>query len=142
MLDDIAGVPDTPSALPLPQVPCLRRFCRALIDDPGPDDGMDVREEDVRMSRRGLTRQFRVKKALSSAWCRRFRVFLALTRQAQGNAIHEVTAAVGNQSLRAFRAMVQRNVRATRKTPVLCGSAHPGSVASDLASPFATVQRR
>jgi hypothetical protein len=42
VLDEIGRAPDTPFALPLPQDPRLRRLCRALIDDPGLDGGIDA----------------------------------------------------------------------------------------------------
>ncbi|PWC41911.1 helix-turn-helix transcriptional regulator [Azospirillum sp. TSO22-1] len=114
VLDEIARAPDTPFALPLPRDPRLRRLCRALIDDPGLDGGIDAWAEDVGMSRRTLTRRFRTETGLSfGAWRRRVRLLAALTRQAQGGALHEVTAAVGYSSPRAFRAMVQRTMRAT-----------------------------
>ncbi|WP_431858182.1 AraC family transcriptional regulator [Azospirillum sp.] len=118
VLDEIARAPDTPFALPLPRDARLRRLCRALIDDPGLDGGIDAWAEGVGMSRRTLTRRFREETGLSfGAWRRRVRLLAALTRQAQGGAPHEVSAAVGYRSPRAFRAMMQRTMRADTPAP-------------------------
>lgn len=114
VLDEIARAPDTPLALPLPRDPRLRRLCRALIDDPGLDGGIDAWAEAVGVSRRTLTRRFREETGLSfGAWRRRVRLLEALTRQARGAALHEVTAAVGYRSPRAFQAMMQRSLTAS-----------------------------
>ncbi|HYG89190.1 MAG TPA: helix-turn-helix transcriptional regulator [Azospirillum sp.] len=116
VLDEIDRAPDTPFALPLPQDPRLRRLCRALIDDPGLDGGIDTWAEEVGVSRRTLTRRFREETGLSfGAWRRRVRLLEALTRQARGAAMHEVTTAVGYRSPRAFQAMMQRTLRASTR---------------------------
>ena len=111
VLDEIGRAPDTPLAPPLPRDPRLRRLCRALIDDPGLDGGIDAWAEEVGVSRRTLTRRFREEAGLSfGAWRRRVRLLEALTRQARGVALHEVTTAVGYGSPRAFRAMMRRTL--------------------------------
>ncbi len=111
VLDEIDRAPDTPFALPLPQDPRLRRLCRALIDDPGLDGGIDAWADEVGVSRRTLTRRFREETGLSfGAWRRRVRLLEALTRRARGAAMQEVTATVGYRSPRAFQAMMQRTL--------------------------------
>lgn len=117
VLDEIGRAPDTPFALPLPRDPRLRRLCRALIDDPGLDGGIDAWAEEVGVSRRTLTRRFREEAGLSfGTWRRRVRLLEALTRQARGIALHEVAAAVGYRSPRAFRAMMQRTLAASPRS--------------------------
>ena len=55
------------------------------------------------VSRRTLTRRFREEAGLSfGTWRRRVRLLEALTRQAEGIGMHEVAAAVGYRSPRAF----------------------------------------
>lgn len=116
VLDEIDRAPDTPFALPLPQDPRLRRLCRALIENPGRDGGIDTWAEEVGVSRRTLTRRFRQETGLSlGAWLRRVRLLEALTRQARGDARHEVAAAVGYRSPRAFQAMMQRILRTSAR---------------------------
>jgi AraC-like DNA-binding protein len=116
VLDEIGRAPDTPFALPLPQDPRLRRLCRALIDDPGLDGGIDTWAEEVGVSRRTLTRRFREETGLSfGSWRRRVRLLEVLTRQARGATMHEVTVAVGYRSPRALQAMMQRTLGASAR---------------------------
>jgi len=118
VLDEIDRAPDTPFALPLPQDSRLRRLCRALIDDPGLDGGIDAWAEAVGVSRRTLTRRFREETGLSfGAWRRRVRLLEAMTRRARGASLHEVTAAVGYRSPRAFQSMMQRTLGAAARNP-------------------------
>ncbi len=111
VLDETGRAPDTPFALPLPRDARLRRLCRALVDDPGLDHGIDGWAERVGVSRRTLTRRFREETGLSfGAWRRRVRLLEAMTRQAQGGTLGEVAATVGYKSPRAFQAMMQRTL--------------------------------
>lgn len=118
VLDEVGRAPDTPFALPLPRDARLRRLCRALIDSPGLDLGIDAWAERVGVSRRTLTRRFREETGLSfGAWRRRVRLLEAMTLRARGGALGDVTATVGYKSPRAFLAMMRRTSGVSVRSP-------------------------
>ena len=85
-------------------------------NDPGLDHDIDAWAEQVGVSRRTLTRRFREETGLSfGAWRRRVRLLEAMTREAQGATLREVTATVGYRSPRAFQAMMQRTLGISRR---------------------------
>ena len=109
ILDEIARAPAAPFTLPLPADSRLRKLCRALIDAPGLPHDIDGWADRIGMSRRTLTRHFRAETGLSfGEWRRRLRLLHTLKRQAEGDALHRLAAAVGYRSPQALRAMIRR----------------------------------
>lgn len=112
VLDEIARAPATPFALPVPADPRLARLARSLIAAPGSGLDIDGWAEAVGVSRRTLTRRFRAETGLSfGAWRRRLRLLEAAARQAEGEPVERIAAALGYRSAAAFRAMARRELR-------------------------------
>ncbi|CAM5181589.1 AraC family transcriptional regulator [Bosea thiooxidans] len=112
VLDEIARAPTTPLALPLPHDGRLRRLCRALIEAPHLPHDIDVWSDRIGVSRRTLTRRFRSETGFSFAeWRRRLRLLEVMARQARGDAMPGIAAAVGYGSPRALRSMMSRTPR-------------------------------
>lgn len=109
VLDEIGRAEIAPFVLPVPADRRLARLARALIGDPGLSHGLDDWCLALGMSRRSLTRQFRLETGLSvGAWLRRLRLVEAAARQADGEPAARIAAGLGYRSRSAFRAMVRR----------------------------------
>lgn len=122
VLDEIVRADATPFALPVPADPRLARLARALIADPGSALDIDGWAETVGVSRRTLTRLFRVQTGLSFGdWRRRLRLLRAATRMADGEPLARVAASLGYRSPAAFRAMARRAFGANAPSGVPSG---------------------
>ncbi len=109
LLDEVSRASATPFSLPMPRDARLARLCRTLADDPGVDLDLDAWADRIAMSRRTLTRHFRVQTGMSfAAWRRRLRLLEAAALCAQGESLSKVCARLGYQSLSSFRAMARR----------------------------------
>jgi AraC-like DNA-binding protein len=111
LLDEVARAPSPPFALVIPGDRRLARLAHALIEDPGSSSTIDIWAMKAGVSRRTLTRLFRKQTGLSfGAWRRRLRLREAAAREAEGEPLHRVVAALGYTSVAAFRAMARREL--------------------------------
>ncbi|CEJ12536.1 HTH-type transcriptional activator RhaR [bacterium YEK0313] len=109
VLDEIGRAGIVPLVLPLPVDRRLAGLARVLMDDPGLSRSLDDWCLAVGMSRRSLTRSFRLETGLSvGAWLRQLRLFEAAARQAAGEPAVRVAAGLGYRSRSAFKAMMRR----------------------------------
>lgn len=116
VLDEIRRAPATPFVLPLPEEPRLRRLCRELIENPGLRYDLDIWADRIGVSRRTLTRHFRLETGLSfGEWRRRVRMVDTMVRKAHGEGLHRIAPELGYSSVRAFQAMIRRTAT-ERKT--------------------------
>lgn len=104
MLEEIANAQEGPFALPMPSDKRLQRLCRDLSDTPSLDLDIDRWADNLGMSRRTMTRKFRIQTGMSFAeWRRRLRMAHVMRRQAEGARLEEAAADVGYRSLSSLR---------------------------------------
>lgn len=109
LLDELLTLPVTDLHVPMPQDPRLARLCRAIIDDPAGDADLDQMAEMARMSRRTLTRLFRLETGMSVAsWRQHVRLMEALSRLACGQPVTTVALDVGYDSPSSFTAVFHK----------------------------------
>lgn len=109
VLDEIRRAPATDFVLPLPQDPRVARVTQALIAEPGSKRTIDQWCDLAGLSRRTMTRTFRLETGLSFGdWRRRLRLIVAITRVAEGEPLARVAATLAYRNLPAFRAMAAR----------------------------------
>ncbi|MCZ0733984.1 AraC family transcriptional regulator [Phreatobacter sp. AB_2022a] len=118
VLDEIGRAEIVPLVLPIPADRRLAGLAGALMDDPGLSRSLDDWCLAVGMSRRSLTRSFRLATGLSvGAWLRRLRRFEAVARQAAGEPAARVAAGLGYRSRSAFKAMLRREAARSDRAP-------------------------
>ncbi|CUX05934.1 MULTISPECIES: AraC family transcriptional regulator [Agrobacterium] len=104
MLEEIANAQEGPFALPMPSDKRLQRLCRDLSETPSLDLDIDRWADNLGMSRRTMTRKFRIQTGMSFAeWRRRLRMAHVMRRQAEGARLEEAAADVGYRSLSSLR---------------------------------------
>lgn len=109
VLHEIETAPESPLNIPMPRSPGLRRMCESVIKTPAMRTDLDHWAARSGMSRRTLTRRFRLETGLSiSAWVRQVRLVEALSRMAEGASITTIAFEVGYDSSSAFGAMFRR----------------------------------
>jgi AraC-like DNA-binding protein len=95
--------------LPLPKDPRLIRLCEALIGNPAISLDLDEWAAHIGLSRRTLTRHFRVETGLSiGVWVRRLRALHAEALLREGASVNLAARKVGYQSPSALTAMMRR----------------------------------
>lgn len=109
ILDEIGHAPVTLFALSLPADRRLRILAQRLLADPGLRLDIDGWSDAVGVSRRTLTRLFRMQTGLPFAtWRRRLRLLHAVERHASGEPLARVVARLGYDNLAAFLTMARR----------------------------------
>jgi AraC-like DNA-binding protein len=104
ILEEIANAQEGPFALPMPSDKRLQRLCRDLSDTPAIDLDIDDWADNLGMSRRTMTRKFRIQTGMSFAeWRRRLRMAHVMRKQAEGVRLEEAAADVGYRSLSSLR---------------------------------------
>ncbi|PZU62545.1 MAG: AraC family transcriptional regulator [Rhizobium sp.] len=104
ILEEIANAEEGPFALPMPSDKRLQRLCRDLSETPSLDLDIDRWADNLGMSRRTMTRKFRIQTGMSFAeWRRRLRMAHVMRRQAEGARLEEAAADVGYRSLSSLR---------------------------------------
>lgn len=113
IVDEIGRAATAAFGLPLPRDPRLVRICEALIADPALAHDIDTWAGKVGVSRRTLTRHFRLQTGLSfGAWRRRLRSLSARTRAESGESVQRIAHRVGYRSPSALTAMIRREMTA------------------------------
>ncbi|MBB5358092.1 AraC-like DNA-binding protein/quercetin dioxygenase-like cupin family protein [Rhodanobacter sp. ANJX3] len=109
LLDEIGNMPELPLSTPLPRERRLAALCRALIDAPSLEIGIDQIAARAGMSRRSFTRAFRAQTGMSfAAWRQQACLLAALTRLDRGESITQVAMDLGYGSASAFTAAFHR----------------------------------
>ena len=109
LLAEIPRLPEQPLALPLPSEPRLLRLCRAFIAAPHARASLDGWATRAGMSRRSLTRHFRLETGLTlDQWRQQACVFAALPRLIDGDKVTSVALDLGYDSPAAFTTMFRR----------------------------------
>ncbi len=109
LLDEIRNMPELALSTPLPHERRLASLCRALIDAPSLEIGIDQMATRAGMSRRSFTRLFRAQTGMSfTAWRQQACLLAALTRLDSGESITQVAMDLGYASASAFTAAFHR----------------------------------
>ncbi|WP_321945882.1 helix-turn-helix transcriptional regulator [Paraburkholderia sp. J10-1] len=103
LVAEIASMPRLSLHAPLPSDPRLVRACRMLLDAPSIAVGLDMMAAEVGMSRRTLTRLFRVETGVSFAeWRQQVCLLSAIERLSGGEPVTRVALDLGYASPGAF----------------------------------------
>ncbi len=109
ILHEIEIAPVSPLHIPMPRSRPLRRMCDAFLKNPATRSDLDHWAERTGMSRRTLTRHFRLETGISIAtWIKQARLVEALSRMAEGASVTTAAFEVGYESSSAFGAMFRR----------------------------------
>lgn len=109
ILHEIETAPVSPLHIPMPRSLPLRRMCEAFLKNPAIRSDLDHWAERTGMSRRTLTRHFRLETGISIAtWIKQARLVEALSRMAEGASVTTAAFEVGYESSSAFGAMFRR----------------------------------
>ncbi|MFJ3431735.1 MULTISPECIES: AraC family transcriptional regulator [Pseudomonas] len=109
LLHEIAAMPALSLNAPLPAEPRLARSCRALLEQPSLDIGIDDMARQVGMSRRTFTRLFRQQTGISFVeWRQQACLLAAVVRLGHGEAITRVATDLGYSSPSAFTSAFRR----------------------------------
>lgn len=106
LVDQLAGLPDTPVRLPWPGDPQARALAELLTSEEAAHSSLDDLARQVGASRRTLERRFAADTGLGiAAWRRRQRLVHALRLLAEGTPVTDVAVRVGYSTPSAFTAM-------------------------------------
>ncbi len=109
ILHEIESAPVSPLHIRMPHSRNLRKMCDRILKDPSINADLDYWSEKTGMSRRTLTRHFRMETGMSVAtWLKQARLVEALSRLAEGASVTTVAFEVGYESSSAFGAMFRR----------------------------------
>lgn len=109
ILHEIETAPVSPLYIRMPRSRPLRRMCEAILEDPSTQESIDDWALRTGMSRRTLTRHFRLETGISIAtWITQARLIEAMSRLAEGASVTTVAFEVGYESSSAFGAMFRR----------------------------------
>lgn len=109
ILHEIGIAPVSPLYIRMPQSRPLRRMCEAILRDPSARADLDHWAEKTGMSRRTLTRHFRLETGISIAtWIKQARLVEAMSLMAEGASVTTVAFEVGYESSSAFGAMFRK----------------------------------
>ncbi|TDQ84306.1 AraC-like DNA-binding protein [Dongia mobilis] len=111
LLMELRALPTLPLSLPLPRDTRLVKRCRRFLQAPRADVKLDHWAADLAMSRRTLTRHFKLECGMSlAAWARRACLFAALPRLAGGEKVTAIALDLGYDSPAAFTTMFRRTL--------------------------------
>jgi AraC-like DNA-binding protein/mannose-6-phosphate isomerase-like protein (cupin superfamily) len=111
LIAELRALPVLPLSLPLPRDPKLVRHCQRFIRAPQASVKIDDWADALAMSRRTLTRHFKLECGMSlAAWARRACLFAALPRLAQGEAVTAIALDLGHESPAAFTTMFRKTL--------------------------------
>ncbi|WP_330564199.1 helix-turn-helix transcriptional regulator [Pseudomonas yamanorum] len=114
ILDEIAGLPQEPFGLPLPQDPRLLRIAQALADDPSDNRLLEQWAQLASVSPRTLARRFVAETGFTfSQWRQRARLLRALELLAAHVPVTRVALDLGYENVSAFIAMFRRTFGTT-----------------------------
>lgn len=114
ILDEIAGLPQEPFGLPLPQDPRLLRIAQALADDPSDNRLLEQWAQLASVSPRTLAWQFVAETGFTfSQWRQRARLLRALELLAAHVPVTRVALDLGYENVSAFIAMFRRTFGTT-----------------------------
>jgi AraC-like DNA-binding protein len=103
LLDEIATAEHDALDLPLPRNPRLLRLAQAMMDDPAERRPLSELAREAALSRRSLTRLFRLETGLSiGQWRLRRRMVAAIALLAEGRSVTDTALALGYDSIGAF----------------------------------------
>lgn len=109
LLHEIPRLPEQPLALPLPRTRSLLRLCQQFVAAPDVRTALDDWADRAGMSRRSLSRHFRLETGLGlDQWRQQALVFAALPRLIAGEAVTRVALDLGYDSPAAFSTMFRR----------------------------------
>ncbi|MBV6665068.1 helix-turn-helix transcriptional regulator [Pseudomonas yamanorum] len=114
ILDEIAGLPQEPFGLPLPQDSRLLRIVQALADDPSDNRLLEQWAQWASVSPRTLARRFVAETGFTfSQWRQRARLLRALELLAAHVPVTRVALDLGYENVSAFIAMFRRTFGTT-----------------------------
>lgn len=109
ILDEVRNVEERPYAVPLPTDRQLRKLCRSLLDNPALDLTIDDWADKVGMSRRTMTRKFRLQTGMSFIeWRQRLRISHVMRKRAEGVPLAVAGVEAGYQSPSTLRRAMHR----------------------------------
>ncbi|TKC87854.1 helix-turn-helix transcriptional regulator [Trinickia terrae] len=109
LVEEIAVMPKLSLNAPLPADARLARLCRALLDKPSLQVGIDEMANSLNMSRRSFTRFFRAQTGVGFAqWRQQACLLSAVARLGGGENVTRVALDLGYGSPSAFTASFQR----------------------------------
>ena len=109
LIAELKALPVLPLSLPLPMDPRLVKRCRDFIRAPNANVKLDDWADELAMSRRTLTRHFKLACGMSlAAWARRACLFAALPRLAEGEPVTAIALDLGYDSPAAFTTMFKK----------------------------------
>lgn len=111
LIAELKALPVLPLSLPLPRDAKLAKRCRDFIRTPNANVKLDDWADMLAMSRRTLTRHFKLECGMSlAAWARRACLFAALPRLAAGEAVTAIALDLGYESPAAFTTMFRKTL--------------------------------
>ncbi len=111
IMDEMTRAATAEFELPLPKDRRLIELCESLIGNPSLSLDIDGWSEQLGLSRRTLTRRFRVETGLSfGIWRRRLRMLQAGALLGEGASVDATARKVGYRSPSALTAMIRRQV--------------------------------
>lgn len=111
LIAELKALPVLPLSLPLPREAKLAKRCREFIRAPNANVKLDDWADRLAMSRRTLTRHFKLECGMSlAAWARRACLFAALPRLAEGEAVTAIALDLGYDSPAAFTTMFRKTL--------------------------------
>lgn len=111
LYDKLSAMPNATLLLPLPQHPCLRFLCDALLQDLADNRTLQQWSDAVGLSSRSLARLFQAETGLSFIrWREHRRLTRAMERLQQGESVTAVALESGYASVSAFSTMFRRTL--------------------------------
>jgi transcriptional regulator GlxA family with amidase domain len=109
ILDEVRSAQEQPYVVSLPTDKQLRKLCRSLLDNPGLDLTIDDWADEVGMSRRTMTRKFRLQTGMSFVeWRQRLRVSHVMRKRAEGMPLAIASVEAGYQSVSTLKKTMKR----------------------------------
>jgi AraC-like DNA-binding protein len=111
LLAELERAPVIPIAVPFPSSRRLARRCHAFLERPTPHDTIARWADELDVSRRSFTRNFRRETGMSFAeWRQQACLLIALPRLAAGETVTSIALDLGYESPAAFATMFKRRV--------------------------------
>jgi AraC-like DNA-binding protein/mannose-6-phosphate isomerase-like protein (cupin superfamily) len=109
LIEEISALENRPLGLPFPSDRRLAALCRDYLANPDPNVRLDDWAEQMAVSRRTFTRQFRKETGISfTTWRQQASVFACLPQLTGGKPITTVALEAGYESVAAFTTMFRR----------------------------------
>lgn len=103
LLYEIAAMPALPLNAPLPAEPRLAAVCKAFLESPSLEIGIDTMAVRAGMSRRTFTRQFRLHTGMSFiAWRQQACLLAAVVKLGKGEPVTRIAVELGYSTASAF----------------------------------------